>query len=332
MMSQGSLWDSDLVGGVAFHASKCRPNTNLQADGSGWIDSEVKSRDGTTIAYRLYTSTSARKVTKSNDGEGVTPSCVLIYFHANAELCTDLERDVGAFYSCGFTAVLCPEFRGYGWSGGKPRLSALYQDAQAVMERLPDILGSISLKREDVSIVVQGRSLGTVCAVHLAATCGHQVDALVVESGVMSLTDLPMVRQLGSMMPDLFRMLQAQPCPARTLEEIKTVAVPTIIIHGIHDEIVPVKQAVLGHAACGSTAKKLVRLPRCKHNDVRSVAGAVYYQEIQLICEVATGTAEPEALLMENVSPPRRGLFAALGEAIRCLPGVTRCLGETSPS
>lgn len=112
-MASRSLWDSELVAGVAFRPQRC------QASKRGpWIDSTYMA--DVKLAYRLYKDT-------RQDSSG---KALLIYFHANAELCTDLETDVHQFFDCGFGAVLCPEFRGYAWSEGTPSLRSLYPDSE----------------------------------------------------------------------------------------------------------------------------------------------------------------------------------------------------------
>jgi len=315
---EGSLWDSDLVANVAFHPRKCQPSTKRGPEGSGWIDSDVAASDGARLAYRLYLAPRP---------EDVEQPTILIYFHANAELCTDIETEVGLLFDCGFHAVLCPEFRGYAWSSGKPQLGALSSDAEAIWQVLPEILCKGGFQPDAASsptVVVHGRSLGSACAVHLAARHGDRVGALVVESGVMELLELPMVRQLGAMMPEMLQVLRAQPCPLNTLSEMRQVKVPTVIIHGSRDEMSPVDQAVAAHRACGSSTKKLVRYPRAHHNDIRLVASREYYGELRALCRVACGVEACEVLLQPE--PQDSGFFGFVTRALKCFPGMRRCL------
>mmetsp|Transcript_126044 Transcript_126044/g.368310 ORF Transcript_126044/g.368310 Transcript_126044/m.368310 type:complete len:334 (+) Transcript_126044:128-1129(+) len=312
----GSLWDSELVANVAFHPRKCQPSPKKGPDGSGWIDSDLAMRDGTRIAYRLYTAPRSQSVPRP---------VVLLYFHANAELCTDLEPDVGALFDCGFHAVLCPEYRGFAWSGGKPRLTAICGDAEAVLEALASILEDAGFQAgASPVLVLHGRSLGSACAVHLAARHDERVAALVVESGVMSLLELPMVRQLGAMMPEMLQLLRMQPCPLSTLNEMRQAKVPTLIIHGDRDEISPVEQAVAAHRACGAGAKKLLRYPYCHHNDVRAVERRAYYAELRTLCQIAAGVEPPEVLL--QVEQREAGFLGFVSGVLKCFPGMRRCL------
>eukprot|EP00930_Biecheleria_cincta_P057014 TRINITY_DN43020_c0_g1_i1.p1 TRINITY_DN43020_c0_g1~~TRINITY_DN43020_c0_g1_i1.p1 ORF type:complete len:324 (-),score=59.58 TRINITY_DN43020_c0_g1_i1:380-1351(-) len=309
-LGKGSLWDNQLVAKVAFHPRKCSPSSSGR-----WVDSTVAARDGTKLAYRFYAAPDARKTA----AEG--KSCVLIYFHANAELCTDSEEDVNHFFKAGFCSVLCPEFRGYAWSEGTPSLARLCPDAEAMMEAVPQILAGAGI--EDPIIMLHGRSLGSICAVHIASRETPRVGALVVESGVMDLLKLPMVQQLGLMMPQILQALKAEPSPLHTLEEMRKVTVPTLVIHGEQDEISPVEQAVACYRACGSQAKKLLRLPRCGHNDIRLIAKREYYQEFDSLCRCILNDEEAFQATESN-----DGLLAWLGGALRCFPGMRRCLAD----
>jgi len=309
------LWNSSLVSGVAFHPRKCSPTSGR----SGWIDSHIKAEDGTTLAYRLYKGSGGGK------SQGVT-ACVLVYFHANAELCTDLEGEINSYRDCGYSAVLCPEFRGFAWSTGKPQLGSLCSDAEAFMKALPDILASADLKALAAApVVVLGRSLGSACAVHVASgsRASPSVAALIIESGVVKLLELPMVQQLAQALPGGMHLLRSVPEPLGTFDKLAEVTVPTVIIHGERDEVSPFEQAQMAYEACGSSAKRIMSYPRCRHNDLRSLAGPAYYQELQTVCSVASGTMPQEELLTQDARA--RGLFGALAGALRCVPGVRRC-------
>lgn len=82
----------------------------------------------------------------------------LIYFGGNSELITHRRgffEDVFTDYS-----VYLIDYRGYGYSEGKPSEAALFSDALAIYDRLAGQHGSIS---------AYGRSLGSGVAVYLAA-------------------------------------------------------------------------------------------------------------------------------------------------------------------
>ncbi|CAK9016122.1 unnamed protein product [Durusdinium trenchii] len=306
-MASRSLWDSELVAGVAFRPQRC------QASKRGpWIDSTYMA--DVKLAYRLYKDT-------RQDSSG---KALLIYFHANAELCTDLETDVHQFFDCGFGAVLCPEFRGYAWSEGTPSLRSLYPDSEALINALPEILETNDLQL-DMPIIVLGRSLGSACAIHLATA--PNVCGLIIESGVMELLKLPMVMQFAMMMPQLLQALRQEPSPLKPLEELRQVRIPTVVIHGELDEMSPIDQAFAAHGACASPEKKLVKY-RAGHNDLRLRARKEYFRELRLLCDrVVSGVPQV-------VPEQPQGWLEMLGEvfsasSLRCLPGMRRCFASS---
>jgi len=187
-----------------------------------------------------------------------------------------------------------------------------------------------SLKPEEVSLVVHGRSLGSTCAVHLAARGGNYElapSALVVESGFMSLLDLPMVQKIGCTMPQLMTALLQEPCPLDTLQDMSEVTLPTLLLHGDRDEMCPIDQAIGAHKACASSVKKLVRFPRCHHNDLRVGRPQEYFAELRMICQVAAGLLEADALLEDEEEEP--GFLGIVTGALRCFPGMRRCLAPS---
>jgi hypothetical protein len=232
--------------------------------------------------------------------------------------------EIDQFFECGFCAVVCPEFRGYAWSTGRPKLGALGPDAEIMMQALPQLLQDIELEgAEDAAVLVHGRSLGSICAVHVAATMPDKIAGVVVESGVVSLLELPMVRQLGAMMPEILQALSSEPDPIGSIDKLRHISMPALFIHGDQDEISPVSQAVKAHKACSSSVKKLVRYPRCHHNDLHVVAGRNYFKELALMRQVAAGDVPAEALTETEV---QSSSFMSFFGNLRCFPAVRRCL------
>merc|ERR1712159_971315 len=101
---------------------RCSPQ-----DGSSlFSDGMVSVEQSVGVGYRLYIN---RGAVSKEDANGY----VLLHFHGNAELCTDLVLEVfeGWFCKGRALAVFCPDYRGYGWSEGSPQLSRLCPDAEA---------------------------------------------------------------------------------------------------------------------------------------------------------------------------------------------------------
>ena len=91
-----------------------------------------------------------------------------MHFHGNAETVDDSAHLAELLGDAGAAALLTVDFRGYGWSTGTPALSALTADAEAVHDALPQLLAQYGLA-DGRPVLVYGRSLGSVCAVHIVA-------------------------------------------------------------------------------------------------------------------------------------------------------------------
>ena len=156
-------------------------------------------------------------------------------------------------------AVLLFDYRGYGGNPGKPSERGLARDARAARRFLVEEIGV----RPD-RLLYFGESLGTAVVTELATE--HPPAGLVLRS---PFPDLASVGQLHY--PFL---------PVRTLlrdrfplaEQLARVDVPTTVVYGSRDAIVPPEQsrAVAG-AAAGPT--RVVEIVGADHNDPRLLDG-----------------------------------------------------------
>lgn len=146
-----------------------------------------------------------------------------IFFHGNAETIDDYVGHADLYLRLGF-AVLLPEYRGYGRSGGSPSQSAIGAD----MVRFYDLLSA----RPDVDrtrIVFHGQSLGGGVACDLASK--RAPAALVLESTFTSVAS--MCWSYG-VPPLLCRN------PFHSDDVVRGLDAPILIMHGTEDDIVPV--------------------------------------------------------------------------------------------
>jgi pimeloyl-ACP methyl ester carboxylesterase len=93
----------------------------------------------------------------------------------------------------------------------------------------------------DFPVVLFGRSIGSVCAIHLAARFPTQFHGLIIESGIASLLELPMVAMLAAGMPMVAVLVSRLPDPWANKAKMASVSIRTLIIHGERDEISPVR-------------------------------------------------------------------------------------------
>jgi len=182
-------------------------------------------------------------------GVGAAPGKVpaVIFFHGNGEL-IDSAFDAAAGWRRRGYAVLFPEFRGYGRSGGEPSQAALTEDAV----RFYDILAARP-EIDAARIVLHGRSLGGGVAVQLAAA--RPAAALVLESTFTSAASFSW--SVGAP-PLLMRH------PFRSDRVLPRLGRPVLFLHGVDDEIIPVEHSRRLHAMTPGSV--VVELPG-HHND-----------------------------------------------------------------
>ena len=116
------------------------------------------------------------------------------------------------------------------------------------------------------AVILFGRSMGSLLAVHLAAIGEDRFAALILESAIAALPR-------GSTPPTVGGTL-----PSSNSEKLLDVTLPTLILHGEGDEILPVEHAKLNFAAAAASTKKLVMIPERGHNDL--VSSDTYFKSI----------------------------------------------------
>lgn len=122
------------------------------------------------------------------------------------------------------------DYRGYGNSEGSPSEQGIYLDADAAYRYLTEIR-----KIAPQSIIVWGRSLGGAIAARTASV--HETGLLILESTFTTLKSL--VRDLFGWTTSRFVSKNAY----NTLEYLKGVSCPVLIVHSPDDELVPFHHA-----------------------------------------------------------------------------------------
>ncbi len=183
----------------------------------------------------------------------------ILFFHGNGEIVSDYD-DLGPLYSrqgINFTVV---DYRGYGLSTGSPTVSHMLNDSHIVLDYFTQWLAQ---KGFSGPLVVMGRSLGSACALELAAHAQGKLKGLILESGfahgtaLLQLLGVP-VKQLGLTEEDGFRHL----------EKISAYEGPLLIIHAEFDHIIPFSDATALHEASPSRDKTLLKIRGANHNDI----------------------------------------------------------------
>src|SRR5690606_13667599 len=99
----------------------------------GTLEGHVPTPDGTQVGYRLYRPTAPHAV-----------KFRILFFHGNGEVAADYDDIAPLSFTLG-AALLVADYRGYGWSTGKPLTTTPLPDAETFFAAMPDILQKAQL-------------------------------------------------------------------------------------------------------------------------------------------------------------------------------------------
>lgn len=201
---------------------------------------------------------------------------VIVYFHGNGEIASDYDTIAPLYTALGVTLFVV-DYRGYGASDGSPTSSALIGDARASFRKVRDVLADKGVAAGE--LYVMGRSLGSAAALEIADSCKDDVTGLIIESGFAH--TFALIERIG--------FLQVPGADeARdgfgNLEKIARAEMPTLIIHGERDWIIPVTDGIDLYEASPATDKTLVTIPGAGHNDLMMAGRRVYFDAIAKLC------------------------------------------------
>jgi fermentation-respiration switch protein FrsA (DUF1100 family) len=184
--------------------------------------------------------------------------------HGNAGNVADRIVHAELLSGAGFDVLLF-DYRGYGRSGGRPSEEGTYRDGRAmlgVLLRQPEV--------DDSRVFYLGESLGGAVALKLALESPPR--GLVLQSTFTSVRE--MAREHYPFIPRA-----AVPDAYPSLRQIHSLRAPLLVLHGGHDDIVPVShgQALFDAAP---DPKRIHVFPSLGHNDLVTLAGADYAEVI----------------------------------------------------
>jgi len=249
---------------VLFHPRQSAP-TPLPPDAT---DLKIEIQPEVILPCRLFTAS--------------VDAPVLIFFHGNGEILPDYDT-IGPEFSKAGLNFLVTEYRGYGWSKGTPTASTLLSDAERLYIESKRILQK---NGHTGPCFVMGRSLGSACAIDLAARHNEEADfaGLIIDSGFAR--TLPLAQSLG-LDPEKLGITEEN--SFNNEAKIARITKPTLILHGREDHLIPLQQAEQLMAASGARAKELQVIPGADHNSLFAVGGPLYFQTIKRFVDKATG-------------------------------------------
>jgi pimeloyl-ACP methyl ester carboxylesterase len=202
----------------------------------------------------------------------------LLFFHGNGEIVADYE-ELGPVYNQWGLNFLPVDYRGYGRSTGVPTVTAMLRDCQAILDFTLDWLGERGFSGP---LVVMGRSLGSACALELAARRPGRLDGLIVESGFAYIA--PLLELLGVNVQALGFQEEAG---CGNLDKIRQWVKPLLVIHAELDQIIPCAEGQALYDASPSPQKTLLKVAGAGHNDILPVGFTAYLKAVTQLASLA---------------------------------------------
>jgi len=251
MIDYSSLDRSSALGYIFY------PRTDFTPCPENTFDLFVPVADQVSISCRFYT------------GHPERPW--ILFFHGNGEVVSDYDEIAPLYHQKGINLVVA-DYRGYGASGGVPTLTDLVRDCHAILEKVAAELSGRNLRCD---LWVMGRSLGSISALELAHKHPDRIKGLIIESGFPSVVRI--LTHLGIPSPGVDLERIDQEC----LRRIEEITIPSLIIHGEEDTLVPIRNARDLFEHLGAREKELLAIPSANHNDVLIVGFSDYFRSIQ---------------------------------------------------
>lgn len=192
-----------------------------------------------------------------------SPGGAVMFAHGNGERIEDNILLAQDYVSAG-VSVLMVEYRGYGLAPGSPGQRAIVGDLATFREWLnqrPEVMPG--------RVLYHGRSIGSGMITALAAK--HKPAGIIVESGFTSMS--AMFGRYG--LPGLVCLH-----PLHTDDVLPSLHVPTLIMHGTVDKIVPVAH---GRKLAAMTKGAVYVEFDCGHNDLPPDHRRYWQEIVQLL-------------------------------------------------
>ena len=241
-MINGQDMDLNIINSFLFHPRKSFHNM-------GTKDIQININDSVYVGSRFHL------ISKS--------APTLLFFHGNGEIATDYD-DIAKVYNQKNINFIIADFRGYGFSSGTPNVENTQSDAHIVLDY---VLKHLKEKNYNGSLILMGRSLGSVSVLELVKRYPQDFNGLIIESGFAdeeSLFNLigTTADQAGFKKEDGFL----------NGDKIKNYSGPLLIIHAKDDHIIPFSQGELLYNSCPSENKNLIPIPNANHNNILLVS------------------------------------------------------------
>ena len=196
----------------------------------------------------------------------------LLFFHGNGEIATEYD-DISQIYNKKNINFIIADFRGYGFSSGVPNVENTQSDSHIVLDY---VLKHLKEKNYAGSLILMGRSLGSVSVLELAKRYPKDFSGLIIESGFAD--EEPLFALIGtSAEQEGFKKEDG----FLNGEKIKEYMGPLLIIHAEQDHIIPFSLGKLLYDFCPSKQKTMLPIQNANHNNILGVGFKEYFEAIE---------------------------------------------------
>jgi pimeloyl-ACP methyl ester carboxylesterase len=195
----------------------------------------------------------------------------ILFFHGNGEVVSDYD-EISPLYHQKRLNFVVADYRGYGASTGIPTLTDLAADSHVIFKEIKEELSRRNLRSD---LWVMGRSLGSISALELAYQHQAVMKGLIIESGFPSVVRIMIHLGMPAHGMDLQKIDQA------CLERMKKIFLPSLIIHGEQDWLVPIQNGRDIYDHLGTQEKEFLIIPSATHNDIMLVGFKDYFNTLQ---------------------------------------------------
>lgn len=181
------------------------------------------------------------------------PIASALYCHGNTGNLSNTAHVMPHLLDAGINVLLF-DYRGFGRSSGWPSLSGIIDDG-VTAARLHE-----KIRPKHLPSIIYGYSLGGGIAAQVVRR--HPFDGLILQS---TFTNLPDIARAA------FPRVPLHLVSGRlfdTIEVVRNIDMPVLIIHGTTDEVCPSWMAQQLHDSCGAGSKKLIMVEGGLHKDL----------------------------------------------------------------
>jgi hypothetical protein len=168
-----------------------------------------------------------------------------------------------------------------GKNGGKPGIISMMEDADFLLHETILLAQKKKIKGH---LFVMGKSLGSACAIDIAYNHADSLKGLIIESGFCD--TLPFLEEVGV---DISEKRLSEEDGFNNREKIEKIKLPTLILHGARDTLVPPAHAEVLQATSGARTKQFHLIPGANRETMIETGGELYFKTIKTFTDTVSG-------------------------------------------